>query len=108
GADVNRRRTRSSLRSATCCDERMSLLPFLLLTSLGAIAVVAVRTRPRLATVLGVSILGLSVIPAPLTRPSQSIAIGTSGIATTDYLRVFLLLAALATLLLAIVGEATE
>src|SRR6185503_7383001 len=40
--------------------------------------------------------------------PSQSIAIGTSGIATTDYLRVFLLLAALATLLLAVVGEATE
>jgi len=86
----------------------MSLLPFLLLTSLGAIAVVAVRSRPRLATVLGVTMLGLAVIAAALIRPSQSIAIGTSGIATTDYLRVFLLLAALATLLLAIVGEATE
>src|SRR6185437_630277 len=43
-----------------------------------------------------------------LIRPSQSIGIGTSGIATTEYLRIFLLLAALATLLLAIVAEATE
>jgi NADH:ubiquinone oxidoreductase subunit 2 (subunit N) len=86
----------------------MSLLPFLLLTGLGALGIVAVRTRPRLATVLGIALLGLAVIAAALIRPSQSIAIGASGIATTDYLRIFLVLAALATLLLAIVGEATE
>jgi NADH:ubiquinone oxidoreductase subunit 2 (subunit N) len=86
----------------------MSLLPFLLLTGLGAVAVVALRARPRAATLLGVAILGLAVVAAALIRPSQSIAIGTSGIATTEYLRVFLLLAALATLLLAIVAEATD
>ena len=86
----------------------MSLLPFLLLTGLGAIAVVALRARPRIATPVGVAILFLAVVAAALIRPSQSIAIGTSGIATTEYLRIFLLLAALATLLLAIVAEATE
>jgi Proton-conducting membrane transporter len=86
----------------------MSLLPFLLLTGLGAVAVVAVRARPQLATILGVALLALAAIAAALIRPSQSIVIGTSGIATTDYLRLFLVLAALATLLLAVVGEATE
>ena len=86
----------------------MSLLPFLLLTGLGAIAVVALRSRPRIATPVGVAALFLAVVAAALIRPSQSIAIGTSGIATTEYLRIFLLLAALATLLLAIVAEATE
>jgi NADH-quinone oxidoreductase subunit N len=86
----------------------MSLLPFLLLTSLGAIAVIAVRARERLATGIGIAVLALAVLAAALIRPDQSIAIGTTGIATTDYLRVFLILATMAALLLALVGEATE
>jgi hypothetical protein len=86
----------------------MSLLPFLLITGLGAIAVIAVRAQPRVATGLGLAILAVSVIAALLIRPGQSIPIGSTGIATTDYLRVFLVLTALACLLLAIVGEATE
>jgi NADH:ubiquinone oxidoreductase subunit 2 (subunit N) len=57
---------------------------------------------------LGVAILALAVIAAALIRPGQAIPIATTGVATTDYLRVFLVLAALVTLLLAIVGEATE
>ena len=86
----------------------MSLLPFLLVTGLGAIAVIAMRTRPRVATGLGLTVLALSVIAALVIRPGQSIPIGSTGVATTDYLRLFLVLAALACLLLAIVGEATE
>ena len=86
----------------------MSLLPFLLLTSLGAIAVIAARGRQRMATGVGIAVLALAVLAAAIIRPGQSIAIGTTGIATTDYLRVFLLLATMAALLLAIVGEATE
>ncbi|HSL77757.1 MAG TPA: hypothetical protein VK867_12490, partial [Candidatus Limnocylindrales bacterium] len=86
----------------------MSLLPFLLVTCLGAIAVVAVRAQPRVATGLGLAVLAASVLTAAFIRPGQAIAIGSTGIATTDYLRVFLVLAALACLLLAIVGEATE
>lgn len=86
----------------------MSLLPFLLITGLGALAVVAARAQPRVATGLGLAILALSVIAALLILPGQSIPIGSTGIATTDYLRVFLVLTALACLLLAIVGEATE
>ena len=48
-----------------------------------------------------------AVIAALLIRPGQSIAVGDGGIATTDYLRLFLVLAATVCLLLAIVGEAT-
>lgn len=86
----------------------MSLLPFLLVTGLGAIAVVAVRAQPRLATALGFAVLTASVLAAALVRSGQTIPIGSTGIATTDYLRVFLALTALTCLLLAIVGEATE
>jgi formate hydrogenlyase subunit 3/multisubunit Na+/H+ antiporter MnhD subunit len=86
----------------------MSLLPFLLVTGIGAIAVVALRERPPIATAVGLAALGLAVLAAALIRPDQSIVIGTTGIATTDYLRVFLLLATMVALLLAIVGEATE
>ena len=92
----------------TSSDDAMSLLPFLLLTGLGAIAVVALRARPRIATPVGVAALFLAVVAAALIRPSQSIVIGGSGIATTEYLRIFLLLAATATLVIAIVAEATE
>jgi hypothetical protein len=86
----------------------MSLLPFLLITGSGAIAVVAARAQPRVATVLGFVVLGVSVVAAMLIRPGQSIPIGSTGIATTDYLRLFLVLGALTCLLLAVVGEATE
>jgi NADH-quinone oxidoreductase subunit N len=86
----------------------MSLLPFLLLTSIGVVAVIAARDRERLATGIGIAVLALSVIAAAIIKPGQSIAIGASGIATTEYLRVFLMLAAMAALLMAVVGEATE
>ena len=85
----------------------MSLLPFLLVTGFGAIATLSLRGRDRVATSIGMIALFAAVIAALLIRPDQSIAVGDGGIATTDYLRLFLVLAATVCLLLAIVGEAT-
>jgi len=85
----------------------MSLLPFLLVTGLGAIATLMLRDRQRAATRVGVVALIAAVVTGLLIRPSQVIEIGTGGIATTDYLRLFLVLGALVALLLAVVGEAT-
>ena len=85
----------------------MSLLPFLIVTGLGAIATLMLRDRERIATRVGIVALFAAVVASLLIRPSQIIEIGSGGIATTDYLRLFLVLGALAALLLAIVGEAT-
>jgi formate hydrogenlyase subunit 3/multisubunit Na+/H+ antiporter MnhD subunit len=85
----------------------MSLLPFLLVTGVGALAALSLRGRDRLATGVGLLALFAAFVAALLIQPSQSIAVGDGGIATTDYLRLFLVLGALVCLLLAIVGAAT-
>jgi multicomponent Na+:H+ antiporter subunit D len=85
----------------------MSLLPFLLVTGVGALAALSLRGRDRLATAVGVVALFAAVLAALLIQPGQSIAIGDDGIATTDYLRLFLVLGAVVCLLLAIVSAAT-
>jgi formate hydrogenlyase subunit 3/multisubunit Na+/H+ antiporter MnhD subunit len=85
----------------------MSLLPFLLVTGLGAIATLSLHGRDRLATGVGIIALLAAVVAGLLVRPSQSIVVGNDGIATTEYLRLFLVLGAIVGLLLAIVGEAT-
>jgi formate hydrogenlyase subunit 3/multisubunit Na+/H+ antiporter MnhD subunit len=85
----------------------VSLLPFLVVTGLGAIVALMLRGRQQVATSVGIVGLLAAVVAGLLIRPGQSIVIGEGGIATTDYLRLFLVLAALVALLLAIVGEAT-
>ncbi len=85
----------------------MSLLPFLVVTGLGAIAALLLRGRQQVAAAVGTVSLAAAVIAGLLIRPGQTMEIGDGGIATTDYLRLFLVLAALVALLLAIVGEAT-
>jgi len=85
----------------------MSLLPFLLVTGLGAIATLSLRGRDRLATAVGIVALSAAVVAGLLIGPSQAIVVGSGGIATTDYLRLFLVLGAVVALLLAVVGEAT-
>src|SRR5262245_41772748 len=68
----------------------MSLLPFLLVTGIGAIAALLLRRRERLSAAVGTVGLLVGVVAALLIRPDQAIAIGSSGIATTEYLRLFL------------------
>jgi formate hydrogenlyase subunit 3/multisubunit Na+/H+ antiporter MnhD subunit len=84
----------------------MSLLPFLLVTGVGAIATLALYARDRVATAVGLVALFGALVTALLIRPGQTLVIGGGGIATTDYLRLFLVLTALVGLLLAVVGEA--
>jgi formate hydrogenlyase subunit 3/multisubunit Na+/H+ antiporter MnhD subunit len=85
----------------------VSLLPFLLVTGVGAIASLLLRSRERLASAIGIVGLAGAVVTALLIRPNETIVVGGGGIATTDYLRLFLVLGSLVALLLAVVGEAT-
>jgi NADH-quinone oxidoreductase subunit N len=85
----------------------VSLLPFLLVTGVGAIASLLLRSRERLASAIGIVGLVGAVITALFIRPNESIVVGSGGLATTDYLRLFLVLGSVVALLLAVVGEAT-
>jgi formate hydrogenlyase subunit 3/multisubunit Na+/H+ antiporter MnhD subunit len=85
----------------------VSLLPFLLVTGVGAIASLLLRSSERLASWIGLVGLAGAVITALFIRPNESIVVGGGGLATTDYLRLFLVLGSLVALLLAVVGEAT-
>jgi proton-conducting membrane transporter len=85
----------------------MSLLPFLLVTGVGAIVSLLLRSREGLSRAIGLAGLAAAVVAALVIRPNESVVVGTGGIATTDYLRLFLVLGSIVALLLALVGEAT-
>lgn len=84
----------------------MTLLPFLIVSMGGAVAVVLVRGPERLATLIGLLALVATLFSALAIASGQSLAMGGSGIATTPYLRLFLVLGAASGLLLAVVGAA--
>ena len=84
----------------------MTLLPFLIVSMGGAVAVLLVRGPERLATLIGLLALVATLFTALAIAPGQSLAMGGSGIATTAYLRLFLVLGAASGLLLAVVGAA--
>ncbi|MEX2183895.1 MAG: proton-conducting transporter membrane subunit [Chloroflexota bacterium] len=84
----------------------MTLLPFLIVTVGGAVAVLLVRGPERLATFIGLLALLAALATALAIEPGQSLVMGGSGIATTSYLRLFLVLGAGAGLLLAVIGTA--
>jgi multicomponent Na+:H+ antiporter subunit D len=83
----------------------MSLLPFLLVTAIGAIAALLLRGREPLATGIGLIALGAAVITALGIEPDQVLVVEEAGLATTEYLRLFLVLGAVVGLLLVIVGQ---
>ena len=84
----------------------VSLLPFLLVTTLGAVLALLLRRTNALATAIAVIALLGALVTALAIRPGQAVAIGGAGLATTDYLRLFLVLGATVGLLLAIIGQA--
>ncbi|MEO5884526.1 MAG: proton-conducting transporter membrane subunit [Candidatus Limnocylindrales bacterium] len=84
----------------------MTLLPFLIVTIGGALAVLFVRGPERLATAVGLLALLVGLVSALAIRPNESLAIGASGLATTGYLRLFLVLGSLVGLILAVIGAA--
>jgi formate hydrogenlyase subunit 3/multisubunit Na+/H+ antiporter MnhD subunit len=84
----------------------MTLLPFVLVTSVGAAIALLVRRNEWLAMASSIVCLVGAVLTALAIRPGQVLIVGGSGIATTEYLRLFLVLGAVAGLLLVVVGEA--
>ncbi len=82
----------------------MSLIPFLVVTMGGTVAALLVRSFARMSAAVGITVLAAALIAALAIRPDDALLIGGSGIATTGYLRLFLVLASAVGLLLAIVG----
>ncbi len=85
----------------------MSLVPFLLLTGVGAIVALMSRRAQGWSTGIGVLALAAAVVAAIAIRPGESIAFTGGGLATTEYLRLFLVLSSTVGLALAIIGGAT-
>lgn len=84
----------------------MSLLPFLLVTGIGAALALLSRGMERVATAIGVIALLLAVVTAALIDPGDVLRIDDAGLATTAFLRLFLLLGAICGVLLAVIGAA--
>lgn len=84
----------------------MSLLPFVLVTSVGAVLALLLRRNAEVSTAISVACLLGAAVTALAIRPGQSVVVGGAGIATTEYLRLFLVLGAVVGLLLAVIGEA--
>ena len=84
----------------------MSLLPFLLVTFGGTVVALGVRSIDRLETIVGTVVLVGAVLTALAITPDQVLVVGGSTIATTAYLRLFLVLGSVVGLLLALVGAA--
>jgi NADH:ubiquinone oxidoreductase subunit 2 (subunit N) len=84
----------------------MSLLPFLLVAIAGSVVALLVRSSARISTAVGAILLLGMVVTALLISPDEVLAVGGSGLVTTAYLRLFLVLASLVGLVLAFVGAA--
>ncbi len=84
----------------------MSLLPFLLVTGVGATVALLLRSRERLATIAGSIALVGAVVAAAATRPGDAWPVGGGGLVVTAYLREFLLLGSVVGLGLTVVGTA--
>ncbi len=84
----------------------MSLLPFVVVTSVGAVLALLLRRDERVSTAISIACLLGAAVTAMAIRPGQSVVVGGAGFATTEYLRLFLVLGAMVGLLLAVVGQA--
>jgi formate hydrogenlyase subunit 3/multisubunit Na+/H+ antiporter MnhD subunit len=84
----------------------VSLLPFLLVTGVGAALALLARPWERAATAIGVTALLLAVVTAAWIDPGEVLLVDGSGLATTEFLRLFLLLGAVCGVILAMIGAA--
>jgi len=82
----------------------MSLAIYLVVAFGFATASWATRGRTELSTILGVGGLFVAVVVAAAIDPRETLIIGSSGLATTTYLRLFLILGSLVGLGLAVGG----
>ena len=85
----------------------MSLLPFLAVTVGGAVVAFLLRGWERTSTVIGAAALVGATVAALGIRSGEALVIGEAGLATTEFLRLFLVLSAVLGLALAVIGAAT-
>jgi len=84
----------------------MSLVVYVLLAFGFAGLALSVRARPSARAAVGLTGLLATVLAATAIDPAQIVVIGSSGLATTAYMRVFLILGSLVGLGLAVAGSA--
>jgi formate hydrogenlyase subunit 3/multisubunit Na+/H+ antiporter MnhD subunit len=84
----------------------MSLVVFLVVTVAFAGLALALRARPRATTVVGLIGLSASVLAAIAIAPGEVLLVGGGALATTAYLRLFLILGSVIGLGLALSGLA--
>ena len=84
----------------------MSLAVYLVVTFGFAVAAWATRGRPQVSTVAGIAGLLVAAIAAVAINPADVVTIGTSGLASGAYLRLFLVLGSVVGLGLAVAGAA--
>lgn len=84
----------------------MSLVVFVVVAFAFAVATVTVRAWARAVSIVGLAGLLATVLAAVAIDPEQVVVIGNAGIATTAYLRLFLVLGSLVGLGLAVAGLA--
>ncbi len=84
----------------------MSLLAFVVAAFAFAGLGIAVRTRGRLTALVGLTGLAVTAVLAAAIDPGQVVVIDRSGLATTAYLRLFLMLGSVVGLGLAVAGLA--
>lgn len=85
----------------------MSLLPFLLVTSIGASLALLARPAQRVAAAVGIASLVAAVGAAAAIETGDVVRVDGAGLATTAFLRLFLVLGSISGLVLAVIGAAT-
>ena len=84
----------------------MSLIVFVVVAGVFAGLALGVRARPRVVNAVGIVGLGATLVAAILIQPGQVVVVEGGGLATTAYLRLFLILGSLVGLGLAVTGLA--
>ncbi len=68
----------------------MSLLPFLAVTTAGALLTLALRTRRRAGSVAGLAAISAALFTLVLAEPGEPLLVGGGALALTDYTRILL------------------
>jgi len=84
----------------------MSVVVFVVVAFAFAGLAIAVRARVRAVTISGLAGLAVALVAALAIDPGQVVRIGDAGLATTAYVRLFLVLGTLVGLALAVAGTA--
>jgi multicomponent Na+:H+ antiporter subunit D len=68
----------------------MSILPFLAVTAVGAVAAFALRGRRRAGTLVGLAAVAASLVALVLAKPGEPLLVAGGALELTDYARVLL------------------